>query len=149
RERRVTYWVDGTARELFRGTPGIQTVIAPFSLSRTSCELTLQEGESVTSVPIRVVNMPQLVAEEPEQTLTFAELVSLHAGGAIRTRVEDELDIEDEEGTSASWEALSPPQAFRALQTLVGQLLQAGLSTGAFDVALYGPVGVYAIAQSL
>src|SRR5690606_22121109 len=109
-----------------------------------------QEGESVTSVPIRVVNMPQLVAEEPEQTLlTFAELVSLHAGGAIRTRVEDELDVEDEEGTSASWEALSPPQAFRALQTLVGQLQQAGLSTGAFDVALYGPVGVYAIAQSL
>lgn len=147
-QRRVIYARSAEQEEtIFDDTCAMQNVIPDFELDRACAEVRVvnpRAGERSVPVPIRVIHMAQLLAEEPAGELTFSDLVQLRAGGFFQRPVE--TDVTDSE---IAWGELGPTTVFRALEALVAEVDGAGASLGAFDVALNGPLGVRRFAERL
>ncbi len=147
-QRRVIYVRSADQEEvIFDGTCSTRNMIADFDLDRGCAEVRVinpAAGDVSVPVPIRVINLSHLLAEEPAGELSFSALVHLRAGGFFQRPIE--TDIADSE---ISWGELGPPTVFRALGALVAEVESAGACLGAFDVALNGPVGVRRFVERL
>jgi hypothetical protein len=120
---KATYSHPGGDVLLVEGAPGIETLVKDFDLDRLSAEVCITQGEHVWLLPMSVINLMHLPADEGARPDTLRAWVTHHLGGR-RAVVEDGLD---DPGASAPVALTTAPRdVFAAFDALKLALEQAG-----------------------
>jgi hypothetical protein len=133
-ECRVTYQREEGEQELLKGHPRLRTTVPEFILGHESAELAVQWAERQAFVPITIVNVSCLRADEPEHELSLREHIRIHSAHRRVAQTDRSLNAH---------------LVFKAQQALADLLSSTGLLLGAFEVAMDGPAGLRKYADCL